>query len=248
MLLLHRARTLETVRNSYPETNEKVLRFQGGVITFFCFFGDLFEGIGGVLYNGNFFHQSTHQALYTIFILPSAAMILESHARLPLDTSRKLFSISFLCEAILFFLHGLMQAGSEKIFHMTLASIALVTSLSLIYSVLHPRSVFIQITIQSLLVLQALWFYTIALTFIPIPITVMQIGPILVFQIFVISFLILLISSKVRDPTTPSSITYAHQLRPKKVLKKGGDSILSQTEYEVVDQGHVRIKSEDGLI
>jgi len=248
LLLLHRARTLENLRSSFPEINEKVLRFQGSIIAAMCIFGDLFEGLGGVRFHAGFFFQSAHLALYTIFLLPAVSMILESHSRLPIETSRKCFAISFLCEFLLFLQHGLMKSGAAKTFHVVLASIALLTSLTLTYSVQHPRSVFPQIMIPVLLVLQGLWFYTIALTFLGVHISNENVLPILIFEIFLIGFQILLISSKTRDSETESSISFAHACAGLNSKKKNGGRSVVEPMYETVSMGHVRIKSEDGLI
>lgn len=102
--------------------------------------------------------------------------------------------------------------------------------------------------IPVLLVLQGLWFYTIALTFLGVHISNENVLPILIFEIFLIGFQILLISSKTRDSETESSISFAHACAGLNSKKKNGGRSVVEPMYETVSMGHVRIKSEDGLI
>jgi len=144
-----------------PERNPVFLKTMSYVVMIATSVGIVFEGMGGLLYMGNFFTQLAHITLYFSYFIVGVCGYFESQGRLAPDTHRAAFVMALIAGFLMWYSHGTMKKLlADQSVHELLGYVNLVNAGVVAYSMRYTDSVFAFLGGFAMLVLQSIWLIT----------------------------------------------------------------------------------------
>jgi hypothetical protein len=200
LLDLRRAKALrpgQSFCNVYvPERDPKVLRITGFVLTLVTVVGVFWEGMGGYLMFGKFFHQLLHETIYVCFAFVGVVNYLESKKLLPPDSNRVSMVIALLLFNLMMRPHAAMKPGPvDQAMHAMLANLCLGFASIGTYSICNPKSPAACVFTHFMLIVMGVWLFTMALFIHGVAIPLHLVETIFVLEALVLLFVIVFIAA-----------------------------------------------------
>jgi len=145
-------------RTHVPEANVRVLQTVSVSLMFCTTAGVLLEGINCIMTSRNFFSNSVHETLYSLFFLVGFMGLLETYRLLPPDSIRAGTVMASACQAFLWEMHAQSKTvPMEGWIHFILAVISFVTAVVMLASIYLPHRLELYLGGYAGILLQGLW-------------------------------------------------------------------------------------------
>jgi len=264
LLCQRRSRTGHALADFIPEKNPAVLLYAGATVLGATLTGLLLEAIvcaatcpKDLSFLSRLTHQSLHECLYAAFALVGLTALLESRARLPLDTWRRMLCIALFVESQLWASHAGMQSGAERVQHELLNTLSLGTSFVCAVSIAVPGDACVHLAVWALLVLQGVWLFSIGAEMDGdggTGMTMDKVAPLFYAEGVLVATAVLGGAAYTRNPASGDGIEGSGEGGRKGALASFGKARELKQSYVGVNKSETdssmitRIQSEDGLL